>query len=125
VCLPIDLKSVCQRDIFNPVSPVADFIIVITMKLDCRDGSGVRNTSVGSTKVLTLTNHWGSQERYSCRDVSSKEELSTCFPPRRLGVDVVNDLVTFVICRVRPHPNPPECLSQTLFPRSLSLALSQ
>lgn len=33
--------------------------------------------------------------------------------PRKLGMNVVNSLVTCAICRVRPHLNPPNlCLSQ-------------
>lgn len=33
--------------------------------------------------------HEGNQERQTCRVVSSTEGAYTCFPPRRLGVDVV------------------------------------
>lgn len=37
--------------------------------------------------------------------------INAHFPPRKLGMDIVNDLVTLAICRARPHPNPPESLS--------------
>lgn len=39
-------------------------------------------------------------------------EVKYSFPPRKLGVDVFNDLVTFVIYSARPKS--PEGLSQTL-----------
>lgn len=38
--------------------------------------------------------------------------VHTCFPTQKTGVDIVNNLVTFAIYRVRPHPNPSECLFQ-------------
>lgn len=46
-----------------------------------------------------------------CRVVSSVEETNTCFPPSRLGVDAVKDLVTSAILGARTHLNPPEHLS--------------
>lgn len=55
--------------------------------------------------------------------VSSMKERSTCFLPRRLGVDVVNDLVTFALCRARPHPNPQIVYPRLSLPRSVYLAL--
>ena len=39
--------------------------------------------------------------------------MYTHFLPRRMEVDLVNNRVTFAICRIRPHSNTPECLSQT------------
>lgn len=56
---------------------------------------------------------WRNQECKSRRVVFSKEDINTCFPPRRLGMDIANYWVTFAIYRARQHPNPPECLSQT------------
>lgn len=46
--------------------------------------------------------------------VPSVEEIQSLFFTRNLGMDIVSDLLTFAICRARPHPNPSECLSQTL-----------
>lgn len=74
------------------------------------------NKSIGYTKVLMPTHHQRNEEYESCSVASSKEEMSTCFPARKLRIMVVfNQLVTFASCRVRPHPNSPECLSDFLF----------
>lgn len=66
-------------------------------------------SSVGSAKVLVCKVHQGNQNI-----VSSKEEMKTCFKPRSLGVDAINDMVTFAICTTRLPPNLPEQLFQTL-----------
>lgn len=41
------------------------------------------------------------------------------FSTRRLRVYVVNNLVTFPVCRVKGHRNPPECLSKALHPYTI------
>lgn len=35
----------------------------------------------------------------------NRREVHTCFPPRSLGVLVVNSLVICATCRARPRPN--------------------
>jgi hypothetical protein len=45
----------------------------------------------------------------------NRRDVSTCISPRRLGVDVVNNLVTFAIYGDESDLNPLECLSQTCF----------
>lgn len=45
--------------------------------------------------------------------LSLHRKMDTAFLPRKLGMNVVNSLVTSSICRVRPHLNPQNlCLSQ-------------
>lgn len=49
---------------------------------------------------------------------SSMEGIYTCFLPRKLGLDVVNNLVTFAICRARIHSNP---TNYYVYPRLLRI----
>lgn len=66
---------------------------------------------IGSKKVL-VPNPQEKQESKLYRVVSSKKEMNTCFTPRRLGVDAINDLMSFATYRARPHPN-----TQNVHPR--------
>ena len=50
--------------------------------------------------------------RFIQRKTMTNKHLVT----QKAGVDIVHDLGTCAICGARPHPNPPECLSQTIPP---------
>lgn len=49
----------------------------------------------------------------------------SCFPPRKLGTAAVNKLMSFTICRARPHMNPPDSYTSLRFahPRLFPWAL--
>lgn len=51
-----------------------------------------------------------------------RKDLYTCFPPKMLGVAVVNNLETLAISLAKPRPSLPECFPDSPF---LDLPLSQ
>lgn len=97
----------------------------LTGQLDFRNPATAHSVLESTRSSRSQINTWRNQECYSCRSSSTIEEINTHFLPRKLGVDVVDNLVTIVSCRAWPHPNPPECLPQTIHLRLVSLALSQ
>lgn len=66
----------------------------------------LKEPTAGSTKVLEPTDHQKTRHVSHIGLSPQRREINACFAPRGLGVTVVNDLVTFAICGVRPYPNP-------------------
>ena len=59
----------------------------------------------------------------ACRQAClfNRRNVYASFPPRRLGMDFVNNLVVCATCVVRSHPNPPDFyISLSLSPHSLT-----
>ncbi|MGE9501828.1 hypothetical protein ACQP3D_25875, partial [Escherichia coli] len=68
-----------------------------------------------SHKVLVLTDSTRKTRnvKYACSSLQWKDLYH--FSPGKLGMDVINNLVIFAICRVGPYPNPSDyCVYPTL-----------